>query len=262
MVYPGFTAAQFGLSSDKLQPQDYDGDGKTDIAVFRGGNWYILKSSDGTFTAYNWGLANDIPVAADYTGDGKADVAVYRPSEGAWLILRSDTNTLLGNKWGGDATDVPVVGYFDGDCKADLAVRRPVNSPSSGDTTYFIFGSTAGYLPVRWGRNDMQTAIGDYNGDGKADIGVVDSNYRWYVANASPQSQQFAGVQFGTTGDIVVPADYDGDGKTDFGVYRPSNNYFYTAPVSVANPAQNFTSLQFGLSGDMPTARWNQYPLP
>jgi hypothetical protein len=256
------TAGQFGASGDKLQPQDYDGDGKTDFAVFRGGSWYVLKSSDGTFNAYNWGLSSDIPVAADYTGDGKADVAVYRPSSGAWFILRSDNNTLLGNVWGGDATDVPVVGDFDGDCRTDLAVRRTVNSPVAGDTTYYIFGSTAGFLPVRWGRSDMQIAIGDYNGDGKSDVGVVDSDYRWYIANANPQGQQLAGVQFGAANDIVVPADYDGDGKTDFGVYRPSSNFFFTAPTTTANPSQNFNSVQWGVSGDLPTARWNQYPLP
>lgn len=257
------SAANFGVGTDKLQPQDYDGDGKTDYAVFRGGSWFILRSSDSTFNAYGWGVASDVPVAADYTGDGKADVAVYRPSEGAWFILRSDNNTLLGNVWGGDASDIPVVGDFDGDCKSDLAVRRTVNSPFAGDTTYYIFGSTAGFLPVRWGTSRMLPAIGDYNGDGKSDVGVVDPNdYRWYVANASPQGQQFAGVQFGTTGDIVVPADYDGNGTTDFGVYRPSNGYWFTAPAGTANPAQSFFSVQFGAPGDTPTPRWNQYPLP
>jgi len=45
---------------------DFDGDGKTDLAVFRptSGAWFILKSSTGftTSASYQWGLAGDIPI--------------------------------------------------------------------------------------------------------------------------------------------------------------------------------------------------------
>jgi hypothetical protein len=38
-------------------PGDHDGDGKTEIAIYRDGTWLILRSSDGIVTVTGWGSA-------------------------------------------------------------------------------------------------------------------------------------------------------------------------------------------------------------
>ena len=88
-------------------PGDYDGDGKTDEAVYRDGVWWILRSSNGGGVGITWGGApQDIPVPGDYDGDGKTDEAVYR--DGVWWILRSSGGGGIGIGWGGAPQDIPL----------------------------------------------------------------------------------------------------------------------------------------------------------
>ena len=61
-----YIARQWGLSTDLAVPGDYDGDGRSDLVLYRPstGIWYILQSRTNytTYIAQQWGLSTDIPV--------------------------------------------------------------------------------------------------------------------------------------------------------------------------------------------------------
>ncbi|MEZ5305889.1 MAG: hypothetical protein R2684_01965 [Pyrinomonadaceae bacterium] len=62
-----FMIRSFGLTGiDYTTQNDYDGDGKTDMAIWRDteGTFYVLRSTDLGLTVNHWGQANDFPVAA------------------------------------------------------------------------------------------------------------------------------------------------------------------------------------------------------
>jgi hypothetical protein len=222
---------------------DFDGDGKTDISVFRPstGVWYTVQSGSGFGTAFTWGGVGDIPVAGDYDGDGKADVAVFRPSTGVWYIVLSSTGTGFTFTWGGGG-DIPVPGDYDGDGKTDIAVFRP-----STGVWFIVLSSTGTGVTYTWGGAGDIPVTGDYDGDGKTDVAVFrPSTGVWFVIRSSTAT----GFSFtwGGNGDIPVPGDYDGDGKTDIAVFRPSTGVWFIVQSSTST---GFT-FTWGGAGDIP----------
>jgi hypothetical protein len=78
---------------------DFDGNGTTDVSVYRpsSGVWFVRNQS-----TVAWGASGDIPVPGDYDGNGTTDVAVFRPSSGVWFVRNQSTVA-----WGA-STDIPL----------------------------------------------------------------------------------------------------------------------------------------------------------
>jgi hypothetical protein len=214
-------------------PVDFDGDGVTDIAVYRDGVWFIRRSSDGGMISVGWGIAQDIPVPADYDGDGKTDIAVYR--NGDWFIHRSSDGGVTIVAWG-SAQDIPVPADYDGDGKTDITVYR--------DGDWFIHRSSdGGVTVVAWGSAQDMPVAADYDGDGKTDIAVY-RNGDWFIHRSSDGGVTVVG--WGIEQDIPVPGNYDGDGKTDIAVYRSGDWFIHRSSDG------GVTSLGWGITQDIP----------
>ena len=190
----------WGQIGDKPVGGDYDGDGLTDVSVFRpaDGIWYIRRSSDNEFSFEQWGTNGDKPVPADFDYDGLTDIAIYRPSSGEWWIKRSSDQSHFAIQFG-IAADIPLTGDFDGDGYADLTVYRP------SEGMWYQLLTSSGLRATQFGISTDSPVPGDYDGDGRHDIAVFRDGI-WYLLQST---HGFSVIYWGTAGDIPAAIRYD-----------------------------------------------------
>lgn len=214
---PGFDIP-WGIVGDIPVPADYDGDCRTDLAVFRPSTatWLILLSDSATAKVEQFGASSDRLAPADYDGDGLIDIAVMRPANSTWYVRYSDGSGDDEIQWDPITTDedIIVTADYDGDHKDDLAVYQVDN----GFWT-ILESISSTYRTAQFG-------------DGT------------YSGNSTPETASGSNI------DMPMPGDFDGDGIIDIAVWNRK-----TKTVNVL-PSQSsiLTSLPVGNDGSQPVS--------
>jgi hypothetical protein len=180
---------------ERLRAADMNGDGRADIvtANFEGANITVLLS-DGKGFHPAPGSPFACPPApfghalADVNGDGKLDVVVAHysgqgtdPSKDAVSVLLNLGDGRLGPATRYSAGPLPVgvaIGDVNGDGHTDIAAADLGGSSGSGGATILLGNGrgqfrSGGFFPT--GRGTEGVAVGDLNGDGKADVVTADT---------------------------------------------------------------------------------------
>jgi hypothetical protein len=128
-------AILLGQNGDTPVVGDWNGDGRTKVAVFRSGLWVLDYNGDGLWNgpgidrAFSLGQSGDIALIGDWNGDGREKAGVFRPSQGLWV--QDYNGDGLWNGPGidrgftlGQNGDIPIVGDWNGDGREKAGVFR------------------------------------------------------------------------------------------------------------------------------------------
>ncbi|MBU4429373.1 MAG: M4 family metallopeptidase, partial [Verrucomicrobia bacterium] len=187
-LYSGASSAYRSLSGF----WDYDWNSDPTLYDTASGYWYMALSTYNYswYYLYWYVTASSLPVCADFDGDMYADPTLYSPSSGYWYILLSSYGWEYYYSLGYSASAglLPFGGDFDGDWYADPTFY----SPNSGN--WYILLSTYGYqyyYTLWFGASGYTAALGDFDGDFRADPILRSTAGHWYVLLSSLSYQNY-----------------------------------------------------------------------
>ncbi len=238
------------------------------IGVHRGSNatFYLDANRSDSWNgaadeSLSFGAIDDTAIVGDWNSDGVDQIGVYRASTATFYL------DLNGNgQWDGQPTDVsivfgavgdwPVIGDWNGDGVDQIGVYRPATS------TFYLDlngngawdGAAADRIFQFGAAHDLPIA-GDWNGDGRDDIGVYRPASAAFYRDANGNGQWDAGIDvvslFGAVNDIPVIGDWNGDRVDQIGVYR-RNGTFYRDLNDNGAWDESDSAVVFGAVSDVP----------
>jgi hypothetical protein len=220
-----------GSNAVSIATGDFNGDGKVDLTTtdFLSNTLTILLGNgNGGFTQpagspISVGVLPYSVATGDFNGDNKSDVAVVNQSNNNITILLSNGSggftQPAGSPVGAGTKPIAIAaGDFNGDNKADLAT---VNY-GSANVSILLGNGSGGFTqpagsPIAVGDSPLGVAVGDLNGDGKADLVTTSGNLTILLGNGSGGFTQPAGSPVGAGNAPVFTAirDFNRDGKAD-----------------------------------------------
>lgn len=224
------------VSAKAVVVGDFNGDGASDLAISGNDNVSIrLGTGTGMFgpaTTYAVPAGAFSLAVGDVNGDGARDLLVTG-------YHSTSVSVLLGNGDGtfGAATSAPLgaeayslaVGDFNGDGRSDVAVAA-YDPPGSRDGVWILLGTGTGTLGAATyfatGFQAQSVAIGDFNGDGRADLAVAtfaDNSVSVLLGNGNGTFGAAKHFAVGNEPQSVAIGDFDGDGVSDLAVRDQRN---------------------------------------
>ena len=236
---------------------DFNGDGKRDVLIQNtSGALYVWHVDGATISSGYLAIPTNgalptppagwsvVGVAGDYNGDGKSDVLLQYTDGSlyAWMIdgsvisggyLSIPTNGGLPSLGSGSGWSIAAVGDFNGDGKSDILLQNTNGSlyvwmvDGSTITGGYLSIPTTGGLPGLGAGSGWSVAtVADFNGDGKADILLQNTNgslYMWMIDGSVisggyvsiPSNGGLPSLGAGSGWTIAGAGDFNGDGKAD-----------------------------------------------